>query len=32
MNSFFEKIDRDGFIYRSDPEHKDVEKEMIRCL
>lgn len=30
MNRFFEKIDRDGFIYKDDPEHMNVEAEMIR--
>ena len=31
MDKFYEKIDRDGFINKEDPEHKNVEKEMIRC-
>lgn len=30
MNRFFEKIDRDGFIYKDDPEHAYAEREMIR--
>ena len=30
MNRFFEKIDRDGFIYKDDPEHAYAEGEMIR--
>lgn len=30
MNKFYEKIDKDGFIYRDDPTHKYAEEEMIR--
>ena len=30
MKDFYEKIDRDGFIYMNDPTHLNVEKEMIR--
>ena len=30
MNRFFEKIKKDGFIYRNDPIHPIVEEEMIR--
>ena len=30
MNSFFEKIDKEGFIYKNDPTHVYAEKEMIR--
>ena len=30
MNEFYEKIDRDGFIYKNDPAHVYAEKEMIR--
>ena len=30
MNEFLEKIDKDGFIYKSDPTHIYAEKEMIR--
>lgn len=30
MNKFFEKIDRDGFIYIDDPTHIYAEQEMIR--
>lgn len=30
MNKFYEKIDKDGFIYKSDPTHDYAIKEMIR--
>lgn len=30
MNRFIDKIDRDGFIYSSDPDQKYAEEEMIR--
>lgn len=30
MDKIFEKIDRDGFVYKNDPSHIYLEQEMIR--